>query len=324
MDGIVGCRGAIWILFPPPLLLPIASSPPPAINSPTLHPPPSNPPTFLHCPLNLPFIYLLCHCAGSPQGLFRDTTYIDKLLLSTLQFDGFFFSFFPIRHGLGDRIYWHWQSSMTRGQGGSLDDIGFCFAFCIRNQLKVCWRMTVIHWLMIHEMEKLASQQIWAQPFTTKSTWKSPSIIVPNFGMFEWIFVKKNQGYGCIIEWCNCISAISEKQSILKTPQYCQWCLCCILLLYSSRYELVIHIKMCFIKICVVLSEISGKVEDIQTAIFLLIPLAIFHAGRPENIFSNNEGYINIFTNFLYTCPHWKVWKQSSASFTFHKLWSNL
>ena len=64
-------------------------------------------------------------------------------------------------------------------------------------------------------------------------------------------------------------------------------------------YELVIHVKICFIKISVVLSEISGKVEDIQTAIFLLIPLAIFHAGfltrKPENIFSNNGGYINVF-----------------------------
>ena len=31
-----------------------------------------------------------------------------------------------------------------------------------------------------------------------------------------------------------------------------------------------------------------------------------FISWKPENIFSNNEGYINIiiFTNFLYTCPH--------------------
>ena len=43
--------------------------------------------------------------------------------------------------------------------------------------------------------------------------------------MFEQLFMKKNQDYGCIYEWCDCISATSEKQSILKTPQLCKNCM---------------------------------------------------------------------------------------------------
>ena len=43
---------------------------------------------------------------------------------------------------------------MTRGQGGSLDNINFFLGFFFfllttTNQLKVCWRLTVIHWLML-------------------------------------------------------------------------------------------------------------------------------------------------------------------------------
>ena len=59
------------------------------------------------------------------------------------------------------------------------------------------------------------------------------------------------------------------------------------------------------------MSEISANVEDIQTAIFLLISLAIFHAGfltwKPKNIFSNNVSYIDIFNQFLYTFAHLEV-----------------
>ena len=83
------------------------------------------------------------------------------------------------------------------------------------------------------------------------------------------------------------------------------------LFLSKCRYELVIHVKICFIEISVVLSEISAKVEDIQTANFLLISLAIFHAGfltwKPKNIFSNNVSYIDIFNQFLYTFAHLEV-----------------
>ena len=43
---------------------------------------------------------------------------------------------------------------------------------------------------------------------------------------------------------------------------------------------------------------------------FLLIPLAIFHAGfhtwKPEIFFSNNKGYVNIFANVQYTFLIWK------------------
>ena len=86
-------------------------------------------------------------------------------------------------------------------------------------------------------------------------------------------------------------------------------------MLCNGRYKLVIHIKIGVIKIGVVLSEISAKVEDIQTANFLLIPLAIFHEGfiwKPKNIFGNNEGYINIFTKFLYTFAHLELCPESS------------
>ena len=36
------------------------------------------------------------------------------------------------------------------------------------------------------------------------------SIILPNFRMFQQHVMKKDQNYGCIIGWCDHISAISE------------------------------------------------------------------------------------------------------------------
>ena len=93
---------------------------------------------------------------------------------------------------------------------------------------------------------------------------KCPSITVPNFRMFGQHFTKKNQDYGCIIEGCECISAISEKQSILKTPQHCQCCLDCVQSLYTGRYELLLPVKICFVKIGVVLSDISTSQKCIN------------------------------------------------------------
>ena len=93
---------------------------------------------------------------------------------------------------------------------------------------------------------------------------KCPSITVPNFRMFGQHFTKKNQNYGCIVEWCECISAISEKQPILKTPQHRQCCLDWVQILYSGRYELVLPVKFCFVKICVVLSDILSSQKCIK------------------------------------------------------------
>ena len=39
---------------------------------------------------------------------------------------------------------------------------------------------------------------------------------VPNFRMIEQNFTKKNQDYGCIIEGCDCISAMSENSPFRK------------------------------------------------------------------------------------------------------------
>jgi hypothetical protein len=64
--------------------------------------------------------------------------------------------------------------------------------------------------------------------------------------------MKKNQDYGCIIEGCDHISAMS----ILETPQDHQYYLNCIQTLYSGRYELVLPVEICFVIIGVVLSEI--------------------------------------------------------------------
>ena len=93
---------------------------------------------------------------------------------------------------------------------------------------------------------------------------KCPSITVPHFRMFGHHFIKKNQDYGCIIEGCDCILAISEKQSILKTPQHHQCCLDCVQILYSGRYELVLPVKICFVKIGVVLSDILTSQKCIK------------------------------------------------------------
>ena len=93
---------------------------------------------------------------------------------------------------------------------------------------------------------------------------KYPSITVPNFRMFGQCFTKKNQDYGCILEGCDCISAISEKQFILKTPQRHQCCLDCVQIWYSGRYELVLPVKIRFVKIGVVLSDILTSQKCIK------------------------------------------------------------
>ena len=111
----------------------------------------------------------------------------------------------------------------------------------------------------------------------------------------------KNQDYGCIIEWCDCISDILEKQSIFKTPQYCEQCLHCIQILGKGKYELAIHIKICFIKIGVVFSEISAKVEDIQTAISLAIFMQVCLVGSLKT-FSVTMRATSIFS--LIFCIH--------------------
>ena len=82
--------------------------------------------------------------------------------------------------------------------------------------------------------------------------------------MFEQHFTKKNQDYGCIIEGCDSILAISGKQSILKTPQHHQCCLNCVEILYSGRYELVLPIKIYLVKIGVVLSDILTSQKCIK------------------------------------------------------------
>ena len=110
MDGIVGCRGVNWTLFPAPLWLPIASSPPPAIKSPsrlTLQLPSlhlisaTHPRSFIHESTIYLFVVPLCRI---PPRSLRDTTYIDKLLVNTLQFDGFFLLVLSYRHWLGDKL----------------------------------------------------------------------------------------------------------------------------------------------------------------------------------------------------------------------------
>ena len=87
---------------------------------------------------------------------------------------------------------------------------------------------------------------------------------VPNFRMFEQHFIKKNQDYVCIIEGCDCILAISEKQSVLKMPQHRQYCLDCIQNLYSGRYELVLPVTICFVNIGGVLSDILASRKCIK------------------------------------------------------------
>ena len=61
-----------------------------------------------------------------------------------------------------------------------------------------------------------------------------------------------------------CISAISAKQSILKTPQHHQCCLNSAQILYSGKYELVLPIQICFIKIGIVLSDILTSQKCIK------------------------------------------------------------
>ena len=85
--------------------------------------------------------------------------------------------------------------------------------------------------------------------------------------MFGQHFTKKNQDHGCIIEGYDCISAISEKQSILKTSQHCQCCLDCVQILYSRRYELVLPVKIYFVKIGVVLSDILTSQKVYQMGV---------------------------------------------------------
>ena len=55
-----------------------------------------------------------------------------------------------------------------------------------------------------------------------------------------------------------------QKKSILKTPQHCQCCLNCIQILYSGRYELVLPVIICFIKINVSLSDILASQKCIK------------------------------------------------------------
>ena len=97
-----------------------------------------------------------------------------------------------------------------------------------------------------------------------KILYKFPCITVPNFRMFGQHFTKKNQDYRCIVEGCDCISAISEKQSILKTPQHCQYCLGCVQISYNGRYELVLPVKICFVRIGAVLSDILTSQKCIK------------------------------------------------------------
>ena len=87
---------------------------------------------------------------------------------------------------------------------------------------------------------------------------------LPIFRMFEQHFTKKNQDYGCIIEECEYISAMSKKQSILKILQHHQYCLNCIQILYSGRYELVLPVTICFVKISGVLSDILASQKCIK------------------------------------------------------------
>ena len=60
------------------------------------------------------------------------------------------------------------------------------------------------------------------------------------------------------------MSAISEKLSILKIPQHCQCWVDSVQILYSGRYELVLPVTICFIKIGAVLSDIVASQKCIK------------------------------------------------------------
>jgi len=73
--------------------------------------------------------------------------------------------------------------------------------------------------------------------------------------MFEQHVMMKNQNYGCIIGWCDCIAAISENvhfENFTAAPILLQMCPN----LYYDRCELVVHVRIYFTKIDVALSEI--------------------------------------------------------------------
>ena len=120
--------------------------------------------------------------------------------------------------------------------------------------------------------------------------------------MFGHHFTKKNQDYGCIIEGCDCISAISEKQSILKTSQHHQCCLNCVQSLYSGRYELVLPIEICFVKICVVLSDILTNQKCIKWGWCIIkgwMTVIVRYVWRPKlvHIQPNTHAAINNLEN---------------------------
>ena len=60
------------------------------------------------------------------------------------------------------------------------------------------------------------------------------------------------------------MSAISEKQSILKFLQRHQYCFDCVQTLYSGRCELVLPVTICFIKFGEVLSDILASQKCIK------------------------------------------------------------
>ena len=60
------------------------------------------------------------------------------------------------------------------------------------------------------------------------------------------------------------MSAISEKQSILKILQRRQYCFDCVQTFYSGRCELVLPVTICFVKVGVVLSDILASQKCIK------------------------------------------------------------
>jgi hypothetical protein len=82
--------------------------------------------------------------------------------------------------------------------------------------------------------------------------------------MFEQHVMKKNQNYGCIIGGCDCMAAISENSPFLKISQQHQYSFNSAQILYYGRCELIVHVKIYFTKIDVVLSEILAGQKCIK------------------------------------------------------------
>ena len=78
---------------------------------------------------------------------------------------------------------------------------------------------------------------------------------------------------------------MSKKQSILKILQHHQYCLNCIQILYSGRYELVLPVTICFVKISGVLSDILASQKCIKWGWHIIkgwmtVPMMSKHACR--------------------------------------------